>query len=80
MTFAILAHVALLEALVLLLAWRSRTPFAYGLLALNVLITVRPVFLEWRYDRTVGPVTWTVFLMWVMAVIVTWWGASNGYL
>lgn len=78
-TFAILAHIALLEALVVLLAWRSGTPLAIGFLILNIVVTCNPARLEWRYDRRAGPVTVTVVLLWMMTAVVTWWGETNGY-
>ena len=78
-TFAILAHIAVLEALVLLLAWRSGTPLAIGFLILNIIVTCNPARLEWRYDRKVGPVTITVVILWLMTAVVTWWGDTNGY-
>jgi len=78
-TFAILAHAALLGALATLLAWRSGTPLAWGFLILNVIVTFTPVRLELRYDRRLGPVTLTVLILWAMTVVIAWWGGTNGY-
>jgi hypothetical protein len=78
-TFAVLAHAALLGALVVLLTWRSGTPLAWGFLILSVVVTLTPVRLELRYDRRFGPVTLTMLVLWAMTAVLAWWGGANGY-
>jgi hypothetical protein len=78
-TFAVLAHAALLGALVVLLTWRSGTPIAWGLLILSVVVTLTPVRLELRYDRRFGPVTLTMLVLWAMTAVLAWWGGATGY-
>jgi hypothetical protein len=65
---AVMGHIVILVALVVLEAWRSRNPFAIVAVALLLGGTLRVLFEEWRRLRRLGPLSATLGLGWAATV------------
>ena len=77
---ALLGHVMIVLAPVMLFAWRDGNPFAYLALFLVISGTVHLMWLEVRHIRRPGAVTLALTLTWAAAVGVAWAGWRWGLL
>jgi hypothetical protein len=65
---AVMGHIVILVALVVLEAWRSRNPFAIAATVLLLAGTVRVLFEEWRRLRRLGPLSATLAIAWLATI------------
>ena len=77
-TFAVLGHLSVLQAVVMLTVWRSQSPPFMFLFAGYAVMTLAPLRTEFR---TGGPGVVTVLLAYIWATTfgLAWWGGSAGY-
>ena len=65
---AVMGHIVILAALVVLEAWRSRNPFAIVAVLALVAGTIRVLFEEWRRLRRLGPLSATLAAGWAATI------------
>src|SRR5215468_3692479 len=65
---AVMGHIVILVALVVLEAHRSRNPFAIAATALLVAGTLRVLFEEWKRLRRLGPLSATLAMGWAATI------------
>jgi hypothetical protein len=65
---AVMGHIVILAALVVLEAWRSRNPFAIVVVLALIAGTIRVLVEEWRRLRRLGPLSATLFGGWVATI------------
>ena len=78
-TFAVVGHASVLQALVGLAAWRSQHPAFLFLVAAYVVMTLTPIRTEYRCTGTFGIITKLVIGMWLSTLGVAWWAGRSGY-
>ena len=65
---AVMGHIVILVALVVLEAWRSRNPFAILMVLALLAGTVRVLVEEWRRLRRLGPLSATLAGGWAATI------------
>lgn len=65
---AVMGHIVILVALVVLEAHRSRNPLAIAATGLLLVGTMRVLFEEWRRLRRLGPLSATLATGWVATI------------
>ena len=65
---AVMGHIVILAALVVLEAWRSRNPFAIAAVAVLLAGTLRVLIEEWRRLGRLGPLSATLAGGWAATI------------
>ena len=78
-TFAVVGHLAVLQALVGLTAWRSQSPPFLFLFGAYVVMTMAPIRTEYRCSGGLGVITGLWATAWLSTVGIAWWAGSAGY-
>jgi hypothetical protein len=77
---AVMGHVVIIAALVVLAAWRSRNPLAIAAVAVLVVATVRVLIEEWRRLGRPGPLSATLAAGWVATIATVAIAVRTGFL
>lgn len=78
-TFAVMGHLAVLQAVVVLTAWRSQAPAFLFLLAAYAGLTLAPVRTEFRCAGGPGVISGLWTITWSSTVGIAWWAGRSGY-
>jgi len=78
-TFAVVGHLAVLQALVGLTVWRSQSPPFLFLFVAYVVMTMAPIRTEWRCSGGFGVITALWAYAWLTTAGIAWWAGSAGY-
>ncbi len=77
---AVMGHIVILVALVVLEAWRSRNAFAILFVGMLLFGTGRVLFEEWRRLHRLGPLSATLACSWVATVGIVALAERYGFL